>query len=371
MFMSKTTGQVGVFGDLKTREQVMHEIRNNHIVYAEFLDLNEDFQEHFVQFCMGIRGVMMTYDSFFKKIFDVETHPERLSDFISCIVGKKLRVKRALPKEHCRISEKGSLLIMDILAETDEGELVNVEIQKIGYLFPGQRAACYAADMIMRQYEHEKSIRGEKFDYRDMKKSYTIVIMEHSSKEFKEYKNDYVHHGTWKFDTGLQLELLSEFYFVSLDIFLDIEDNKKKEDKMSELETWLYFIGSDKPEHIRKVLASDLKFKEMYREIVYFRYHPKEAIRMFSEALKVLDENTTKYMIEEMRQELEDNLQELLNVQQKLMETNEELTEKNKELTEKGKELIEKDKELTEKDKELEEKNREIEKLRQLLLEKE
>lgn len=71
----------------------------------------------------------------------------------------------------------------------------------------------------MRQYEHEKSIRGEKFDYRDMKKSYTIVIMEHSSKEFKEYKNDYVHHGTWKFDTGLQLELLSEFYFVSLDIF--------------------------------------------------------------------------------------------------------------------------------------------------------
>ena len=32
--MSKTTGQVGVFGDLKTREQVMHEIRNNHTVYA-------------------------------------------------------------------------------------------------------------------------------------------------------------------------------------------------------------------------------------------------------------------------------------------------------------------------------------------------
>ena len=121
--MSKTTGQIGVFGDLKTREQVMHEIRNNHTVYSEFLDLNEDFQEHFVQFCMGIRGVMMTYDSFFKKIFDVETHPERLSDFISCIVGKKLRVKRALPKEHCRISEKGSLLIMDILAETDEAFL--------------------------------------------------------------------------------------------------------------------------------------------------------------------------------------------------------------------------------------------------------
>ena len=44
---------------------------------------------------------------------------------------------------------------MDILAETEERELVNVEIQKIGYHFPGQRAACYMADMIMRQYERE------------------------------------------------------------------------------------------------------------------------------------------------------------------------------------------------------------------------
>ena len=170
----------------------------------------------------------MTYDPFFKFIFDVETHPERLSDFISHIVGRKLKVKRALPREHRRISEKGSLLIMDILAETENGELVDVEIQKIGYHFPGQRAACYSADMVMRQYEREKNRRGENFTYKDMKKVYTIVLIEESNKEFKKYPDNYIHRGVWKFDTGLKLELLQEFYFIPLDIFLAIQDNKEE-----------------------------------------------------------------------------------------------------------------------------------------------
>ncbi len=32
------------------------------------------------------------------------------------------------------------------------------EMQKVGYLFPGQRSACYSADLLLRQY---KRIRGE------------------------------------------------------------------------------------------------------------------------------------------------------------------------------------------------------------------
>ena len=328
-----------VLGDWKSREEVMYEIRKNPDVYMVFQNLNRDFQERYIQFCMGVRGVMMTYDPFFKHIFDVEKHPERLSDFVSCIVKKKLQVKHVLPSEHRRISEKGSLLVMDILAETESGELVNVEIQKIGYLFPGQRASCYAADMIMRQYEREKSNRGEKFTYKDMKKVYTIVIIEKSGKEFKKHPNHYVHGGTWKFSTGLELDMLEEFYYVPLDIFFDIEDNKIEETKMSELAAWLYFIGSDQLRHIQKVVERYPKFEEMYREIVRFRYHPEEAIGMFSEALKVLDENTVTYMVEEMKQELE----------------------------EKDKKLEEKNKKLLEKERALEESRHEIERLKELL----
>lgn len=133
--------------------------------------------------------------------------------------------------------------------------------------------------------------------------------------------------------------MLEEFYYVPLDIFFDIEDNKIEETKMSELAAWLYFIGSDQLRHIQKVVERYPKFEEMYREIVRFRYHPEEAIGMFSEALKVLDENTVTYMVEEMKQELE----------------------------EKDKKLEEKDIKLLEKERALEESRHEIERLKELL----
>ncbi len=72
---------------------------------------------------------------------------------------------------------------------------------------------------------------------------------------------------------------------------------------MSELEAWLYFIGSDRVEHIYKVIESYPWFAELYREINEFRYHPEEAIRMFSDALRIMDRNTVQYMIDEEKQE--------------------------------------------------------------------
>ena len=357
----RQTGKDGrILGDVKTREEVMREIRANQKVYSEFLNLNKDFQERFIEFCMGIRGVMMTYDSFFQRILDVEAHPERLSELVSQIVGKRLKVKRALPKEHRRISEKGSLLIMDILAETEEGDLVDVEIQKVGYLFPGQRASCYSADMVMRQYEREKSRCGENFTYKDMKKVYTIVLVEKSSKEFQQFPDKYIHRGGWKFDTGIQLDLLQEVYFISLDIFLHIQDNRNEDESISELEAWLYFLGSDKTEHIQKIIDNYPRFEEMYREIVRFRYSPEEAIGMFSEALKVLDENTVKYMIEEMKQELEESQKKLGDSLQELDQTWKDLQESQQELEASQQELQASQQELQASQQELEASQQEL-----------
>lgn len=251
----------------------------------------------------------MTYDSFFKHIFDAEVHPERLADLLSAILGRSLKVKRALRNEHRKISEKGSLVLTDIIVEFETGELADVEIQKYGYLFGGERASCYSSDMMMRQYERVRSIKGEDFTYKDLKKVYTIVIMEDSSKEFKKLPK-YIHKGVWKFDTGLKLNLLQEFYFIPLDIFFQMKDNKRKTIR-NELEAWLYFIGSDKPEDIRRVIQKFPKFEEMYREISIFRYDPEKAVQMFSDALRKLDENTVNYMIEELRAEIVEKNSEL------------------------------------------------------------
>lgn len=289
---------------LRTKGEALEEIKIRPELYKEYCQWPEQFRNEFLEFMMGVRGVKMTYDPFFKHIFNPEVYPERLSDLLSLIVGKPLKVKRELPKEHSRITEKGSLMIMDILVEFENGELGNVEIQKIGYLFPGQRATCYSSDMVMRQYERVKSEKGDKFAYSDLKNVYTIIFMEESSNEFKECPNDYIHRGSVTFDTDLQMKMLQEYYYLPIDIFRSIMDNISDKGALSELEAWIYFIGSDRPEDMEKVIRTYPKFAKMYEEINKFRKDPKEAVGMFSEALRIMDENTVKLMIEQQKEEI-------------------------------------------------------------------
>ena len=70
---------------------------------------------------------------------------------------------------------------------------------------------------------------------------------------------------------------------------------------IGELEAWMYFLGSDDPIHIRRILEKYPFFKELYQEIINFRHHPKELITMFSEALAIMDRNTINLMIDDMK----------------------------------------------------------------------
>ncbi len=79
--------------------------------------------------------------------------PERFNDFLSCLLGERVKVLKILPGDSTRIADETSLLITDIVVELEDGSIANVEMQKIGYLFPGQRCACYSADLLLRQYK--------------------------------------------------------------------------------------------------------------------------------------------------------------------------------------------------------------------------
>ena len=72
---------------------------------------------------------------------------------------------------------------MDIVVQLEDGSIANVECQKIGYAFQGQRAACYSGDLLLRQYKRVRGERGEKFLYKDIKKVYSIIFYEQSPKE--------------------------------------------------------------------------------------------------------------------------------------------------------------------------------------------
>ena len=60
------------------------------------------------------------------------------NNFVSSILGMQITVVEVLSMEDT-LMDGESYLIMDLVARTDDGSIVNVEIQKQGYDFPGQR----------------------------------------------------------------------------------------------------------------------------------------------------------------------------------------------------------------------------------------
>ena len=267
--------------------------------YEEYLSLTEDFRREILDIVRGAKGLKITYDPFFKHVFDPVLHGERLSRLLTVIIGQQVTVKQVLPSQSKRLTAEASLIIMDIVVELESGALANVEIQKVGYRFPGQRSACYSSDLIIRQYDRQKSRKKKKFSYRDLQKVYTIVLVENSSAEFHRIPNQYIHRSSQKFDTGLELELLQEYIFIALDIFREITHNIDKE-----LDAWLYFLSTDEPEDIKRVIETYPAFLELYKEIAAFQREPEELIAMYNETLAMYDKNTVELMIEEQQEEI-------------------------------------------------------------------
>ena len=251
------------------------------------------------------------------------------------MLGKELKVHRALPNEGTRILDEGSLVIMDIVVEMGDGSIADVEIQKIPYLFPGERAACYSADLLMRQYLRVKGERGKKFSYRDIKKVYTVVLLEKSSEDFRTVPEAWIHKSRQKSDTGIELELLQEYVFIALDMFRKVSDNKRTG---SELEAWMQMLSSSKPAVHAQIADKSLIFKGIYDEIEAFRQDIGGVLNMFSDALRILDRNTVQLMIDEMKEELEGTKEELEGTREELEGAKEELEGTKEELEEaKGK----------------------------------
>lgn len=348
--------------DVPTREKIMEQIRSDTYTYSQFVKMPLEAQRRLVEFCMGNRNLKITYEPFFQHIFNPEVHPERLTLLLSAILKQKVKIIHVMPREGKRLSHDSSLVIMDILVELEDGSYVNVEIQKFGYYFPMQRSFCYGADMLVRQYAKLKEDLGDRFTYRHMRPVFVIVIMENSPKEFHEFPDDYIHRSIVQFDTGLKLGNLMNLIYIPLDIFRNMPHNE-----IGELEAWLYFLGSDEPKDINRIIEKYPFFEELYQEIVYFRYHPKELVGMYSEALAILDRNTVEFMLDDMKKEADDLRVDLNKMEAQVEELGAELSEKTAYVEELGAEISEKEAhvlklgtELSERDAELNEKNAEL-----------
>lgn len=293
-------------------------------LYADYALLDETWKKRFDDYMTGKKTMPLTYDPFFKCMFHPDSHADWLSNLLSAIIGETVIVESALPSENTAISVD-SLLIMDIVVRLSDGSLANVEIQKIPYMFTAERISCYSSDLLMREYSRLK--KDKNFKYSDMKKVYTIVLYEKTEGDFKEpmLHGAYIHHGKTRFDTNLKLNLLQEYFLIALDVFCQ---NGYTDDKNSDvleteliathnnipetglvtndlsiysLEGWLSILTAETMADVERVIRRYPWSEAIFREMSAYVNRPEEVILMFSEALKIADRNTVKYMIEELQ----------------------------------------------------------------------
>ena len=275
-----------------------------------------------------------------------------MDELLSLLLGQEVHVKDVLPNDGTRIADESALVIMDIVVELQDKSIVNLEVQKIGYKFPGARSACYSADLLMRQYKKVRSKRKKKFNYNDIKDVYTIVLFEQSPGVFHEFPDDYLHQFHQCSNTGLKLNLLQKYLFVPLDIFLDSLQYKDIKIQ-NRLDAWLAFLGSDDPEIIIDIIERYPDFKEMYQQVYDICRNIEEVMGMFSKELLEMDRNTVELMIDEMQDEIKQ--------QKEVIEEKDTIIQKNEA------ELKEKDEVLQQKDSELQEMQQKIKELQEEL----
>ena len=312
-------------------------------LYADYALLDETWKKRFDDYMTGKKTMPLTYDPFFKCMFHPDRHPDWLSHLLSAIIGEPVTVESVLPSENTAISID-SLLIMDIVVRLSDGSLANVEIQKIPYMFTAERISCYSSDLLMREYSRLKKDRN--FKYSDMKKVYTIVLYEKTEGDFKDpmLQGAYIHHGKTRFDTNLKLNLLQEYFLIALDVFGQngYTDGKNSDALETELiathsnipeaglatnnlstdslDGWLSILTAETMADVECVIRRYPWSEPIFREMSAYVNNPEEVILMFSEALKIADRNTVKYMIEELqdkatheaelRKQTEENLQQ-------------------------------------------------------------
>ena len=338
------------FPIIREREAIRNEINNTPKLYELFSEWNPKQQEMFLDFCSGVKGAKLLYDSFFKEIMSPEYAPERLNELLSLILGEPVTIKEMLPNDSTRIADETSLVILDIVVQLKDGSIANVEIQKIGYMFPGQRAACYSADLLLRQYKRVRSRLGKNFSYKNIKTVYTIVLFESSPAAFNDFPDTYIHNFKQKSDTGIEIDLLQRYIFIPLDIFINMLHNKGINNR---LDAWFTFLSSDLPEDIISLIDKYPDFKPLYDEVYSMCLNTEKVMQMFSKELAELDKNTVQYMIDEMQSEIDGMKQQLDGKDYTINLKDNIITEKDNVIAEKDNIITEKDNVITEKDNEI------------------
>ena len=127
----------------------------------------------------------------------------------------------------------------------------------------------------------------------------------------------------------MELELLQRFYLISLDVF---SENKYPMDKNNRVTAWLSLLATRNVDDLTEILAVYPWLEAIYQDMASYLHKPEEVLTMFSDALKILDNNTVQYMIDEMQNTIDDQKAHLSDAHSQLTDMHSQLADKDSQI---------------------------------------
>ena len=142
---------------------------------------------------------------------------------------------------------------------------------------------------------------------------------------------------------------MQEFFLIALDVFREIPYT---EDEKSEQRAWLSLLTTENLEDAEQLIREYPWLEEIYQEITVLRRKPEEVLGMWSEALRMLDENSLKYYVDELREQVK-VAEEKAEEERKKAEEERKKAEEEKKKAEEERKKIEEEKKKAEEEKDV------------------
>ena len=241
----------------------------------------------------------LTDDYIFKRVFAFEGNESVLKDLLEAILRKDIKTVTIKNPEIIPYEREDKRGLLDIKAETDDGTVLDIEMQMEDKKNIEERGTLYLANMITSQLQV-----GD--DYKKLKKSIVIFITNYNFLK----RNSYHSVGRMKFEDTLEEEYVDmgyseeeqiaskyiEFHYIELPKY-----KKKNSSKFTKLDQWMCVLTDRKGEmmlaekenkEIKKAMntldyiSADPRERERHNSIIMAEYNRLTSEQNFFEAGK-------------------------------------------------------------------------------------
>ena len=197
--------------------------------------------------------LIMKDDIMFKAFFSKIGSDKYLKDFLSAILGKEIKIRRVIHDSHLeQLARESKYGILDLDIETENGEIINIEMQLKNYNNIEERTTFYASKKVTEQLgPHER--------YENLKKVIVIAILDYDLIPLPEYVTK-----TIRVDNKhreYELNNIVTYYYIELKKF-----REQNPDMSEPINQWLAFIDMERGDLLEMAKEKSKIIKEAYGE---------------------------------------------------------------------------------------------------------